>query len=420
MTNLNLTLTPHAAAGSSFDVERIRQDFPILHQQVNGQPLVYLDNAATTQKPNVVIDAISNYYRTINANVHRGAHTLSDRATQAFEGARKTVQAFLNAPSSAEVIWTRGTTEGINLVAACFARERLQVGDKILVSASAHHSNIVPWQMAAAACGAEVVPIPLQQSGALDMQSFKTLLRDKPRLVAVEHVSNAFGTIHDIADIIHLAHNAGAQVLIDGAQAVAHWPVDVQALDVDFYAFSAHKLFGPTGIGVLFAKREWLDAMPPYQGGGEMIESVSFAGTTYNQLPYKFEAGTPDIAGAIGLAAAIDYVNSLDREAAAAHEVSLLDHALELGAAMPGFQLLGRAPNKTGVLSFLLEGGHPNDVGTLLDKQGVAVRTGHHCAQPIMDQLGIPGTVRASFSIYNTHEEVERLFTALKKVQTFL
>ncbi len=420
MTNLNLTLPPYATDRPVFDVERVRQDFPILHQQVNGQPLVYLDNAATTQKPNVVIDAISNFYRTSNANVHRGAHTLSDRATQAFEGARETVQAFLNAHSSAEIIWTRGTTESINLIATCFAGQRLQAGDKILVSGSAHHSNIVPWQMAAAACGAEVVPIPLQESGALNMQRFKTLLRDKPRLVAVEHVSNAFGTINDVAEIIDLAHSAGAQVLIDGAQAVAHWPIDVTALDADFYAFSAHKLFGPTGIGVLYAKHEWLETMPPYQGGGEMIESVSFAGTTYNRPPYKFEAGTPDIAGAIGLAAAIDYVNALDRVAAAAHEVSLLDHALELGAALPGFQLIGRAPNKTGVLSFLLEGGHPHDVGTLLDKQGVAVRTGHHCAQPIMDELGIPGTVRASFSIYNTHEEIECLFSALKKVQTFL
>lgn len=420
MTNLNLTLTPGSTERPVFAVERVRRDFPILHQDVNGHPLVYLDNAATTQKPNAVIDAIGNYYRTINANVHRGAHTLSDRATQAFEGARETVRAFINAPSSDEVIWTRGTTEGINVIAACFARQRLQAGDKILVSGSAHHSNIVPWQMAAEENDAEVVPIPTLETGELDMESFKALLRDKPLLVAVEHVSNAMGTINDIAEIIRLTHQAGAQVLVDGAQAVAHWPVDMQALDVDFYAFSAHKLFGPTGIGVLYAKREWLEAMPPYQGGGEMIESVSFAGTTYNQLPYKFEAGTPDIAGAIGLAAAIDYLNALDRVAAAAHEVELLDHALQLGAAMPGFQLIGRAPDKTGVLSFLLEGGHPHDVGTLLDRQGVAVRTGHHCAQPVMDQLGIPGTVRASFSIYNTHEEVERLFTALKKVQTFL
>ncbi len=420
MTNLNLTFTPRSTDSSTFDVERIRQDFPILHQQVNGHPLVYLDNAATTQKPDVVIDAISNYYRTINANVHRGAHTLSDSATQAFEGARETVRAFINASSSDEIIWTRGTTEGINLVATCFASQRLQAGDTILVSASAHHSNIVPWQMAAAARGAKVVPIPVDATGALDMETFKAQLRDKPLLVAVEHVSNALGTINNIAEIIKLAHEAGAKVLVDGAQAVAHWPVDVQALDVDFYAFSAHKLFGPTGIGVLYAKRELLEAMPPYQGGGEMIESVSFEGTTYNELPYKFEAGTPDIAGAIGLAAAIDYVNALDREAAATHEAQLLEHALQLGAAMPGFELIGRAANKTGVLSFLLEGGHPNDVGTLLDKQGVAVRTGHHCAQPIMDQLGIPGTVRASFSIYNTHEEVERLFAALKKVQTFL
>ncbi|MGI9284626.1 MAG: aminotransferase class V-fold PLP-dependent enzyme [Pseudomonadales bacterium] len=420
MTNLNLTLTPGSTQLPAFDVDQVRQDFPILHQEINGHPLVYLDNAATTQKPDAVIDAISNYYRTSNANVHRGAHTLSERATEAFEGARETVRAFINAPSSDEVIWTRGTTEGINVIAACFARRRLQAGDTILVSSTAHHSNIVPWQMATEETGAELVPIPVLESGAMNMNSFKALLHDKPRLVAIEHVSNAFGTINDIGEIIRLAHQAGAQVLVDGAQAMAHWPVDVQALDVDFYVFSAHKMFGPTGMGVLYAKREWLNAMPPYQGGGEMIESVSFAGTTYNQLPYKFEAGTPDIAGAIGLAAAIDYLNALDRVAAAAHEVKLLDHALQLGEALPGFQLIGRAPDKTGVLSFLLEGGHPHDVGTLLDQQGVAVRTGHHCAQPIMDQLGIPGTVRASFSIYNTHEEVERLFTALKKVQTFL
>lgn len=405
---------------TAFDVDTIRQDFPILHQQVNGQPLVYLDNAATTQKPNQVIDAISHYYRHDNANVHRGAHTLSDRATQAFEGARTTVRDFINAASSDEIIWTRGCTEAINLVAQCFAAEQFGPGDEILVSTLAHHSNIVPWQMAAERCGARVIPIPALDSSELDLDAYRALLSPRTRLVALEHVSNAMGTIHPVAKIIALAHEAGARVLIDGAQAIAHWPLDVQAMDADFYAFSGHKMFGPTGIGVLYGKRELLEAMPPYQGGGEMIESVSFSGTHYNQLPYKFEAGTPDIAGAVGLTAAINYLQQLDRSAAAEHETSLMDHALTLAAEFPGFRLIGQAQEKTSVLSFLLDGAHPHDVGTLLDQQGVAVRTGHHCTQPIMDQLSIPGTVRASFSIYNSHAEVERLFAALHKVQSFL
>ena len=403
-----------------FDVDTVRQDFPILQQSVNGHPLVYLDNAATTQKPNQVIDAISNYYRHDNANVHRGAHTLSDRATLAFEGARTSVQQFINAPSREQIIWTRGCTEAINLVAQCFAAKRLQAGDEILVSGMAHHSNIVPWQMAAEACGARVIPIPVTDTSELDMDAFAQLLGPRTRLVALEHVSNSMGTINPVAEIIDLAHEAGAQVLVDGAQSIAHWPLDVQAMDADFYAFSGHKLFGPTGIGVLYGKREWLEAMPPYQGGGEMIESVGFDHTSYNQLPYKFEAGTPDIAGAVGLAAAIDYLGSIDRMGAAEHENALLQHALSLAADFPGFKLIGRARHKTSVLSFLLEGAHPHDVGTLLDQQGIAVRTGHHCTQPIMDQLSIPGTIRASFSIYNTHREVELLFAALHKAQTFL
>jgi cysteine desulfurase/selenocysteine lyase len=403
-----------------FDVDAVRRDFPILRQSVNEHPLVYLDNAATTQKPNRVIDAISHYYRHDNANVHRGAHTLSDRATLAFEGARTSVQQFINAPSQDQIIWTRGCTEAINLVAQCFAAKRFQAGDEILVSGMAHHSNIVPWQMAAETCGARVIPIPVTDASELDMEGFKQLLGPRTRLVALEHVSNAMGTINPVQEIITLSHEAGAQVLVDGAQAMAHWPLDVLAMDADFYAFSGHKMFGPTGIGVLYGKREWLESMPPYQGGGEMIESVSFERTRYNQLPYKFEAGTPDIAGAIGLAAAIDYLNSLDRKAAAEHECELLDHALSLAADLPGFTLIGRARHKTSVLSFLLAGSHPHDVGTLLDQQGIAVRTGNHCTQPIMDQLSIPGTVRASFSIYNTHREVELLFTGLRKAQTFL
>jgi len=404
----------------AFDVERLRRDFPILHQQVNGQPLVYLDNAATTQKPDAVIDAISNYYRTINANVHRGAHTLADRATVAFESARETVRAFINAEASEEIIWTRGCTESVNLVASCLGRQRLQPGDEILVSTMAHHSNIVPWQMAAEAQGASVVPIPVSERGELDLTALDTLISSRTRIVALEHVCNALGSVNPIEAVIERAHRAGAVVLVDGAQAVAHWPVDVRALDVDFYTFSAHKLFGPTGIGILYGKRQWLDAMPPYQGGGEMIETVSFSGTTYNQLPYKFEAGTPDIAGAIGLAAAIDYVQGLDRSAVAAHETALLEDALTRAADFPRVQLIGRAERKVSVFSFLLEGAHPHDVGTLLDQQGVAVRTGHHCTQPIMEQFGIPGTVRASFSLYNTHAEVEQLFTALKKAQDLL
>jgi cysteine desulfurase/selenocysteine lyase len=411
---------PEPVRPGAFDVEAVRRDFPILHQRVNGYPLVYLDNAATTQKPEAVIDAISGYYRTINANVHRGAHTLSDRATLAFEGARESVRRFINASSTDEIVWTRGCTESINLVAAAFGGRFFKPGDEILVSTLAHHSNIVPWQMAAARTGAKVIPIPVGANAELDLAAFRRLLGARTRLVALEHVSNAMGTIHPVEEVIALSRAVGAATLVDGAQSVAHWPVDVQAMDADFYAFSGHKMFGPTGIGVLYGKRQWLEAMPPYQGGGEMIESVSFSGTTYNQLPYKFEAGTPDIAGAIGLAAAIDYLQGLNRAAAAAHEGELLQHALSLAADLPGFKLIGRAQHKTSVLSFLLEGAHPADVGMLLDQQGIAVRTGHHCTQPIMDQLGIPGTVRASFSIYNTHDEVERLFDGLRKAQTFL
>lgn len=403
-----------------FDVEKIRADFPILHQQVNGQPLVYLDNAATTQKPSAVIDAISDYYRTDNSNVHRGAHTLADRATVKFEAARDKVAQFINAPSAKQIIWTRGTTESINLVASSWARTFLKAGERILVSAMEHHSNIVPWQMAAHAVGANVEPIPVDATGTIDLQAFDALLDDRVKLVAVGHVSNAMGSINPVEAIIVKAHAVGALVLIDGAQALSHWPVDVQALDCDFYAFSAHKLFGPTGVGVLYGKADLLNAMPPYQGGGEMIETVSFAGTTYNQLPYKFEAGTPDIAGVIGFGAAIDYLNSIDRKAAAAHEQALLAYAEEKARATPGIKLVGTSAHKTSVMSFLVEGAHPADVGVLLDKQGVAVRTGNHCAQPIMDQFGIPGTVRASFSFYNTFAEIDSLFAAIEKAKVFL
>lgn len=405
---------------SSFSVEQIRNDFPILNQEINGYPLVYLDNAATTQKPDQVINAISDYYRTINSNVHRGAHTLSDRATLAFENARENVRQFINAESIQQIIWTSGTTGSINLVAQCFGSLILKPGDRILVSAMEHHSNIVPWQMAAARAGAVVEPIPVNELGILDLETLQSMLDERVKLVSVGHVSNALGSINPVEQVIEMAHAAGAKVMIDGAQAVAHWPVDMQALDCDFYAFSGHKLFGPTGTGVLYGKTDLLEQMPPYMGGGEMIESVSFDGTTYNQLPFKFEAGTPNIAGAIGLSAAIDYLNNLDRTAAEQHETDLLHYAHDKAAQVDGLKVIGQAQHKAGVLSFLIEGSHPADVGTLLDQQGIAVRTGNHCAQPIMDQYGIPGTVRASFSLYNTRAEVDRLFEALDKVKQFL
>lgn len=411
---------PALKTATAFDAERVRADFPILHQQVNGHPLVYLDNAATTQKPQAVIQAIVDYYQQDNSNVHRGAHALAERATEKFEAARSKVAQFINAPEARQVIWTRGTTESINLVAASWGRANLQKGDRVLVSAMEHHSNIVPWQMVAAEVGATVEAIPVDSTGTIDMQAFAAMLDDRVRMVACGHVSNAFGSINPVTDIVKLAHEHGALCLVDGAQAISHWPIDVQALDCDFYVFSAHKLFGPTGLGVLYGRLELLENMTPYQGGGEMIESVSFDGTTYNQLPYKFEAGTPDIASVIGLGAAVDYVQALDREGAAAHEDALLAYAQQLALDTPGLKLVGTARNKTAVMSFLLEGAHPHDVGTLLDQQGVAVRTGNHCAQPIMDQFGIPGTVRASFSIYNTFADVDRLFEALAKVRQFL
>lgn len=412
-------MTNAATKALTFDAQTVRADFPILHQEVNGHPLVYLDNAATTQKPRAVIDAIVAYYEQDNSNVHRGAHTLSDRATEKFEAARSKVAAFINAPEARQVIWTRGVTEGINLVAATWGRENLQAGDRVLVSAMEHHSNIVPWQMVAEPLGATVEPIPVDETGTLDLDAFAAMLDDRVKMVSIGHVSNALGSVNPVADMVRLAHKVGARVLVDGAQAVAHFPVDVQALGCDFYTLSSHKLFGPTGIGVLYGKTELLDSMPPYQGGGEMIEQVSFAGTTYGELPHKFEAGTPDIAGAIGLGAAIDYVNALDRVGAAEHEAAVLAYAEDKARATEGVTLVGTAEHKTGVMSFLVDGTHPSDLGFLLNQQGVAVRTGHHCAQPIMDQLGVPGTVRASFSLYNTYDDVDRLFAALEKARRF-
>ncbi|MDQ4424198.1 MAG: cysteine desulfurase [Thalassolituus sp.] len=401
-------------------INHIRAQFPALHQDVNGKPLVYLDNGATTQKPQCVIDALSEYYRLNNSNVHRGAHTLSDRATQQFEDARKTLQAFLNAAKAEEIVWTRGTTESINIVAATWGRQNIKAGDEILVTGMEHHSNIVPWQMLCEHTGATLRPIPVKDNGELDMNAYADMLSDKVKLVSVVHVSNALGTINPVAEIIKQAHAVGAKVMVDGAQAVSHWNVDVQTLDVDFYAFSGHKLFGPTGIGVLYGKEDLLNSMPPYQGGGEMIEHCSFDKTTYNVLPYKFEAGTPNIAGAIGLATAINYLNGLDRVLLEQHENNLLERANELADKLGGLRKIGTASNKASVFSFLLDGAHPADVGTLLDQQGIAVRTGHHCAMPIMEQFNVPGTVRASFSFYNTMDDVERLFAGLEKAKMFL
>ncbi|ASP40192.1 cysteine desulfurase CsdA [Bacterioplanes sanyensis] len=400
-------------------IQRLRADFPALHQEINGKPLVYLDNGATTQKPQVVIDAISDYYRHDNSNVHRGAHTLSDRATHAFEQARKTVQQFINAAKPEEIIWTRGTTESINLVAHSFG-DSLQAGDQILISAMEHHANIVPWQMLAQRKGAELKVIPVNERGELDYPAFVELLNDRVKLVSIVHVSNALGTINPVEDMIAKAHAVGAKVLLDGAQSTAHWDIDVQALDVDFFAFSGHKLFGPTGIGVLYGKEALLEAMPPYQTGGEMIEHVSFEQTTFNQLPFKFEPGTPNIAGVIGLAAAVDYLQGLDRDALLAHEHQLLQRARTLAADMAELRLIGDAEHKASIFGFVLNGAHPADVGTLLDQQGIAVRTGHHCAMPIMEQFGVPGSVRASFSFYNTVDEVDALFAGLEKAKLFL
>ncbi len=366
-----------------------------------------------------MLDALNEYYRHDNANVHRAAHALADRATTAFEHARQSVARFINSPKPEQIIWTRGTTEAINLVAASYGRIALQPGDKILVSTLEHHSNIVPWQLIAAERGATVVPIPINSAGDLDLSAYHRLLDGSVRIVAVNHVSNALGTVNPIKTLTAAAHAAGAKVLVDGAQAVAHFPVDVQDLGCDFYAFSGHKAFGPTGIGVLWGREDLLETMPPYQGGGEMIESVSFASTTFNHLPYKFEAGTPDIAGAIGMAAGLTYLQQLDRSAALAHELDLLRECISRGEKM-GLQRVGAPQHAAAVYSFLLPGTHPADVGTLLDQQGVAVRTGNHCAQPLMADLAVPGTVRASLSIYNNRQDLDRLFAALEKVKTFL
>lgn len=402
------------------NIDQIRADFPVLHQQVNKAPLIYFDNAATTQKPKAVMDALSAYYEQDNANIHRGIHTLAERATTAYELTRKKLSSFLNSPSTDQIIFTSGTTAGINLVAQTFGRANVGKGDQIIVSNLEHHSNIVPWQMIAAEKGAEIKVIPVSDAGVLDIEAFKALLNPKVKLVAVNHVSNAIGTINPIEEIISLAHKVGAKVLIDGAQSVAHLAVDVQALDIDFFVFSAHKLFGPTGVGVLYGKRELLESMPPYQGGGEMIKEVSFAGTTYNELPYKFEAGTPNIADVIAFGAALDYVQAIPADALAAQEEALLAYATQKLQAIPGLRIVGTAPEKIAVISFVIDGVHPQDIGVLLDKFGIAIRTGHHCAQPLMQRYELVGTCRASFSFYNTFEEIDRFVLCLEKTLQML
>ncbi|MBI3909525.1 MAG: cysteine desulfurase [Armatimonadetes bacterium] len=397
-------------------VHRVREDFPILSQKVRGKPLVYLDNAATSQKPQAVIEALQRYYAVENSNVHRGIHLLSEQATQAYEAARARVQRFVNAASTREIIFTRGTTESINLVAASYGRRHLQPGDEVIISWMEHHSNIVPWQMLCEEKGAILRVVPINDDGEFLLQEYEKLLNPRTRLVSVTHVSNALGTINPIGEIIAMAHRWDVPVLVDGAQAAPHLPVDVQALDCDFYAFSGHKLYGPTGIGVLYGKARLLDAMPPYQGGGDMIRSVTFEKTIYNALPYKFEAGTPNVAGAIGLGVAIEYLEQFGLENLAAYEHELLSYATPAISRIPGVRLIGTAREKTSVLSFVLDGVHPHDVGTILDREGIAIRTGHHCAQPVMDRFGVPATARASFAFYNTREEVDALVAGIHKV----
>jgi cysteine desulfurase/selenocysteine lyase len=402
---------------SALDIEKIRADFPILHQTVHGKQLVYLDNAATSQKPRAVIDAITRYYEGTNSNIHRGVHFLSEHATAEYEAARETAQKFVNAAQAHEIIFVRGTTEGINLVAQTYGRAQIHQGDEVLITAMEHHSNIVPWQILCEERGAKLRVAPIDDNGELLLEEFARLLGPRTKLAAFTHVSNALGTINPVKRMIELAHGKNIPVLIDGAQAAPHIAVDVQALDCDFYTFSGHKVYGPTGIGVLYGKSALLEAMPPYQGGGDMISSVTFEKTTYNKLPYKFEAGTPDIAGVIGLGAALNYVNGLGIENIAAHEHELLTYATEKISAVPGVSLIGTAKERAGVVSFVVEGVHPHDVGTILDQEGIAIRTGHHCSQPVMERFGIPATARASFAVYNTFGEIDALVRGIGKVR---
>ncbi|WP_084299310.1 cysteine desulfurase [Dyadobacter tibetensis] len=405
---------------STLDITSIRKDFPILEQVVNGKPLIYFDNAATTQKPQAVLDALSGYYGQDNANIHRGIHTLAERATAAFEDSRKALQAFINAPSADEVIFTYGTTDSINLVAQAYGRHFLKKGDEIIISTMEHHSNIVPWQMLCEEKGCLLKIIPINDAGELDMEAYELLLSEKTKLVSVVHVSNALGTINPVKEIIKKAHAVGAKVLLDGAQACSHLEIDVQDLDCDFYALSMHKIYGPTGMGALFGKREILDAMPPYRGGGEMIKEVTFAKTTYNELPYKFEAGTPNIADAIASKFALDYINQLGKNNIATYENELLNYATQAIGEVPGVKIVGQAKDKVSVLSFVIDGIHHQDIGVLLDQQGIAIRTGHHCTQPLMQRFGLSGTSRASFAVYNTTEEIDAFIQGLYKVRKML
>jgi len=402
------------AATSVLDIEKIRQEFPILHQQVNGKPLIYFDNAATNQKPKRVIDALQRHYETDNANIHRGIHTLAERSTTAFENTRKAVQAFINANEAEEIIFTKGTTESINLVASSWGRKFLNEGDEVLISAMEHHSNIVPWQMICEERGATLKVMPINQDGDIILEEVDSLLSEKTKMVAFNHASNSLGTVNPVKALIKKAKSVGAKVLVDGAQATSHLEVDVQGLGVDFYAFSAHKMYGPTGLGVLYGKRDVLEKMPPYQGGGEMIKDVTFGKTTYNDIPYKFEAGTPDIANVIALQEAIAFIDELGKENIAAHEAALTEHATEKLQAIEGVRIIGTAKEKVSVVSFEVEGIHHFDLGMWMDAKGVAVRTGHHCTQPLMDFYCIEGTARASFSVYNTIEEIDAFIEALK------
>ena len=400
----------------SFDVARIREDFPVLHQMVNGKPLVYLDNAATTQKPQAVIDALVRYYSADNSNVHRGVHTLSQRATEDYDSGRSKARQFLNAASDEEIIFVKGTTDGINLVAHSYARQHLGEGDEIIISTMEHHSNIIPWQVLCQEKGAHLRVIPISDAGELLMDEYESLLSSRTKLVAITHVSNVLGTENPIKQIVEMAHSQGVPVLVDGAQATPHMPVDVQKLGCDFYVFSGHKIYGPTGIGVLYGKAELLEAMPPYQLGSDMIKSVTFERTVYNDLPYKFEAGTPNIAGVIGMGAAIDYLTEIGMDRIDNYEHGLLEYGTECLSGIDGVKIVGNAPGKASVLSFVMDCAHPHDIGTILDTEGVAIRTGHHCAQPLMNRYGVPATARASLSFYNTRDEVDLLVKAIDRV----
>ena len=398
-----------------FDVEKVRKDFPILHQMINGKPLIYLDNAATSQKPKNVIEAIETYYREYNSNIHRGVHTLSENATEIYESSRLKIKNFINANSTKEIVFVRGATEAINLVAQSLGRDSLNENDEIIITELEHHSNIVPWQLLSQQTGAKLKFIPINNKGELIEEEYKKLLNKKTRIVAVGHISNALGTINPIETIITMAHEYDAKVLIDGAQAAPHTLIDVKKLDCDFYVFSGHKLFGPTGVGVLYGKKDLLEKMPPYQGGGDMIKMVSMKETQYNDLPYKFEAGTPNIAGVIGLGAAIDYVNEIGLENISTYENELLNYANQQASEITGLKFIGTARQKASILSFTLDGIHPHDVGTILNSEGIAIRTGHHCAMPVMEYFKIPATSRASFTFYNTHEEIDALIKAIEK-----